>query len=703
MPEFSCTLGKKSIAKVLLMNKTMWKKWLEITALLFSIGVALLFRLWQLDSVPPGLHFDEAIDLRWGHNIVAGARPIYITEGWGREALYYYFLATVLQIIPDNVLALRLTAVLCSLGSLLAIYFWVHRIINPLAAWMTTAWFSVIFWSVFTSRFAVRDISLLLLASLTFIIFWYAYCLPDNHTLPRALPRFTPANWQLLLFILAGFLLGLTMYTYQPARFLPIVFILFGLYLFLFHRLEFKRQWWRLGLFGAIALLVALPLIITVINNSIGEAERAWTIEPLTQLLQGNIQPVWQNGIATLKMFTISGDPLNSYNVSGRPVFQPAWTGVFFYIGLLIALWRWRQPIYAFLLICLVIMLAPTVLTISAPNFNRTLVAQTAVFIIAALPVSEGHQWLVALNHRRFALLPVILGIVALSVTAVATWRDYFHVWPQLDTVSVQYNAAIHDIVRYLQDNPDPRPRLINSRSLEDAAPYILEVSLDQPDLDIRWVDTGQALALPGSQHQVELLVTTDRWVDSDLSAFVGLPPAKINEARFAAFDLSVDRWPESSDISIRVLPISTPVSTEVLVETAVHPLPLSFQDRVQLTGIHHLDPTWQPGQTLTFFTTWQVQQQGQPIPLAIFMHLLDTQEQIVGQQDGLGFPPHSWQPGDEFVHVHHILTPADLPPGIYWLQFGLYNRDTGQRWLLWDDQQVPLGDRILLGPIRVE
>ena len=685
------------------MNNTMRKNWLEITALLFIIGVALLFRLWQLDSVPPGLHFDEAIDLRWGHNIVAGARPIYVTEGWGREALYYYFLAAVLQIVPDNVLALRLTAVLCSLGSLLAIYVWVRRALNPLAAWITTAWFSVIFWSVFTSRFAVRDISLLLLANLTFTTFWYAYLRSDDRALPQAWQRFTPANWQLLLFILAGFLLGLTMYTYQPARFLPIVFILFGLYLLFFHRLEFKRQWWRLGLFGATALLVALPLIITVMNNPIGEAERAWTIEPLTQLFQGNLQPVWQNGIATLKMFTISGDPLNSYNVSGRPVFQPVWTGILFYAGLLIALWRWRQPFYAFLLICLVIMLAPTVLTISAPNFNRTLVAQTAVFIIACLPLSEGHQWLVAQDHRRLAFLPIILGIVALSVTAVATWRDYFHVWPQINAVSVQYNAAINDIAHYLKNNPDSRPILINSRSLEDAAPYILEVSLDQPDRNLRWMDTGQAIALPGDQRHVQLLVTTDRWVDSDLSAFVGLPAATINETRFAAFDLSIATWPQGPDIPVRILPMSAPASTEIITETAVHPLPLSFQNKVQLVGIHRLDSTLQPGQTLTFFTTWQVQQQGQPIPLAIFMHLLNAQEQIVGQQDGLGFPPHSWQPGDEFVHVHHIPTPTNLTPGIYWLQFGLYNRDTGQRWSLWDDQQAPLGDRILLGPIKVE
>ncbi|MCA9965532.1 MAG: hypothetical protein KC423_14855, partial [Anaerolineales bacterium] len=55
----------------------------------------------------------------------------------------------------------------------------------------------------------------------------------------------------------------------------------------------------------------------------------------------------------------------------------------------LIALWRWRQPLPMFLLLWLLVMLAPTVLTLSAPNFNRMVAAQTPMAIIAALPFVE--------------------------------------------------------------------------------------------------------------------------------------------------------------------------------------------------------------------------------------------------------------------------------------------------------------------------
>jgi 4-amino-4-deoxy-L-arabinose transferase-like glycosyltransferase len=330
----------------------------EVTAVLLILILALFFRFWRLDSVPPGLHFDEAIDVRQGLHILDGARPIYITEGWGREALYYYALAGVMTVVADNVLALRVTAVLLSLLTLLITYLFIRRQTNPLTAWFTIAWFSVTFWPLFTSRFGVRNISLPFLFSLTLLAFWWGW---GKLRQRREGAKGEKIKEAVLAYLPAGALLGLTFYTYQPARFVPILFAAFFLYLLLFHRQAFRAQFWGFVTFGSVAALVALPLVLAILHNPIsGEADRAWTIEPMTQLLAGNLQPVWQNAIATLKMFTISGDPLNSYNVPGRPLFQPGWTGLFFYAGLLIALWRWKQPFYAFVLLWLGIMIAPT-------------------------------------------------------------------------------------------------------------------------------------------------------------------------------------------------------------------------------------------------------------------------------------------------------------------------------------------------------
>jgi hypothetical protein len=480
----------------------------------------------------------------------------------------------------------------------------------------------------------------------------------------------------------------------------PILFAAFFLYLLLFHRPAFRAQFWGFVTFGSVAALVALPLVLAILHNPIsGEADRAWTIEPMTQLLAGNLQPVWQNAIATLKMFTISGDPLNSYNVPGRPLFQPGWTGLFFYAGLLIALWRWKQPFYAFVLLWLGIMIAPTVLTISAPNHNRMLAAQTAVFLLAALPIAELYYW----KHiSKFRAIAILAGMMALCFSAVSTYRAYFYDWANNDTVADLYNAAVNDMAHYLQGDPNTRPLVINSRSLEDADPYTLSVSLDRTDLNIRWADTGQALALPNGARELQLIVADGRWLDTTLADFINLPPATLQAERFQVYDLSLAEWDGGAATlpsPVAIVPTGSAIPTDPAIINAT--LPLSFQNSVQLTGIHQLNPTIEPNQHFTFITTWQVQQPGDPIPLAIFMHLLDANNQIVSQQDGLGYPPHGWQPGDQFIHVHHLPTDG-LLPGQYYLWFGLYNRDTGLRWPIMQDDQ-PAGDRVRLGPFTVK
>ncbi|MBK9054283.1 MAG: phospholipid carrier-dependent glycosyltransferase, partial [Chloroflexi bacterium] len=322
------------------------------------LAAAILFRTYHLLDTPPGLHYDEAIDLRQSLNILEGARPLYVAEGWGREASFYYLVALVLTVVESNPLALRLTAVLCSLVTIVVAYLWVRKMWSWPVAWLAAAWLSLTFWTVSTSRVGVRNITLPLAFSLTVLCFWYAWQTPATPGTTR-LTTWLGRGW--FLFALAGVGLGLTLYTYQPARFTPFVFVGFVLYLALFHRSLLRERWRGLAVMVAAAALVALPLLLILYQNRGAEVARDWTIEPLTELLAGNPRLVWENFWLTLKMFTFRGDPLVAYNLPQRPVFVPWWTSLFFYLGLLMALWRWRQPLYAFLLIWLAVMLAPTI------------------------------------------------------------------------------------------------------------------------------------------------------------------------------------------------------------------------------------------------------------------------------------------------------------------------------------------------------
>jgi len=100
------------------------------------------------------------------------------------------------------------------------------------------------------------------------------------------------------------------------------------------------------------------------------------------------------------------------------------------------------------------------------------------------------------------------------------------------------------------------------------------------------------------------------------------------------------------------------------------------------------------------FLTAWRVSAppDGQR---AIFVHLLAPDGQVAAQWDGLDVPVEGWREGNTILQVASFDLPADLPPGQYWLQTGVYDPDTMQRLPVLADR-TPIADRILLEPIRV-
>lgn len=149
------------------------------------------------------------------------------------------------------------------------------------------------------------------------------------------------------------------MYTYQPARFFPVFFLPFASYLWLSQRDEFKKNWRGLLIVAATSVLVSMPLVYLLFSDPELESEREWTIAPIREFVQGSRSLLIRNRVDTAKMFGFSGDPLIADNIPGRPIFMPRWTSDFFYAGLLIALFRWKRPSMAFVLVWLLFSVLP--------------------------------------------------------------------------------------------------------------------------------------------------------------------------------------------------------------------------------------------------------------------------------------------------------------------------------------------------------
>ncbi len=229
--------------------------WLLVLTLL----VAALLRLWQLGTLPPGLHYDEAADTIIAEQIARGeSAPIFIEAYTGKEVLFFYWAAAWMKLIGPSVFAMRLAAALMGVLTVSATYRAIREMLaarphpQPLSqigrgeqgvALFAALFVATSFWHILMSRLGFRSISEPLIQALALAALFRGLRLNRN-------------RW----FVVAGIFIGLSLYTYLAARLFPVAIALIFLYFILFdrgHRLDRLTQF---VLTVASAVIVFLPL-----------------------------------------------------------------------------------------------------------------------------------------------------------------------------------------------------------------------------------------------------------------------------------------------------------------------------------------------------------------------------------------------------------------------------------------------------------
>ena len=117
-----------------------------------------------------------------------------------------------------------------------------------------------------------------------------------------------------------------------------------------------------------------------------------------------------------------------------------------------------------------------------------------------------------------------------------------------------------------------------------------------------------------------------------------------------------------------------------------------------------------QAGQALHLRLTWQAL-----VPprdsFTIFIHLIDGAGRYVYGHDYtplggscpsyLWFP--KWLPAQVLVDPYRLDLPDDLPAGDYWIEVGMYGMTSLRRLPVVDLENNLSGDRVVLGPVRLE
>jgi hypothetical protein len=607
---------------------------LVVAILLAAAGL----RSYRLAEIPPGVEHDEVAEWQIARGILARQQA-----------------ASVLA-LGDDVFALRFTSFAAAMLALAACFRVTRRLFGATAALVSLALMAVALWPLFLARVAIRGMTLPLVL-----------CLGADALFSSL--KSPPANRR---WIMAGVWFGLAAYTYLAARATPILLVGFVAYLALFAREQMRGKWRGLAAALILAALVAAPLAVYLWRNPDVQFRVGEVSAPLDKLLRGDPSDVLAGARDTALMFSVRGDQTVRDNWPDRPVFADPLSAALFYLGLGVALWRWRKPEYAFALLWLVALLAPTMVTAAPPNFVRSLGALPPIFAlpgIGAVALFNGMQFFrrrISESAEKGCRILCGLGVSALICIGLAlTIRDYFLRWPAHPETQFVWQTDLASVAHYLDSTPDvPTDVAISGLSNESMDNDSLSLLMRRRDLAVRWFDSRTTIIIPSNAGRLFIpqIVPLDPLLRARLSLW-GAQEHRDPSGRFAWFDLSNVR--AANELTTTVLPdgrsmyLGTPLYNGMFF--------LHYETS---------NPQVKPGGELTALTCWQATLLPLP-PLKAFVHLTDSNGKLVAQSDGLNAPPQFWRAGDVIVQLHRFQVPPDAAPGVYQWTVGLYNSQT--------------------------
>jgi 4-amino-4-deoxy-L-arabinose transferase-like glycosyltransferase len=683
--------------------------------LVLVLGVAIFFRFWQLDQIPPGMGYDEAFSSIQAHRIVTdpGYRPIFVASNNGVPPLKIYLTALAFIVSGEDRLTIRYVSAILGTLTVLATYLLAHRLFvartparrfpgsqpaigmldavpvqERLLPFVAALLLAVLPWHIAFSRVGVEAILMPLWAVLATLYLWTGLQ--------------THRWWD---FAISGFFWGSTFYTYQAAFLLPGLLALFLVYKVVQEQGFLRRYGPHLLVLGLAALVTVAPLAEYAYQNPGIVTHRTTQIAVFAK--NGDQAPLLslaQNALKVAGLFVVGGDTSVNDNIPLRRPLPLALSGALV-LGLAVALRRVRQAQYGLLILWLAWMLMPSILTDNAPSLRRALGSVPAMVILLAL----GLTWLAGLvlkwasRSRKWSGLATITTGLAVGVLLIYTgiwgYRYYFVEWASGKDLFHFFDVGLVDIATYGAATP-PGTRLYYTPA--GAADLIhLAVNWQTRGRDLRTFDGqyGLVLAPPTAQPSLYMITTFqgDTWTLPRLQTLY--PSGRlVDEVR--------NLYGVPHSLAFAIDPGTAP---ELHIQNQT---PTNFENQVKLLGSDLSSDRIKAGETLTVTLYWQATLGPTPLSETVFTHLVGQQNPASGSPVWAGhdqpplnnsYPTVRWAPGEIIVDRHAFVVPADAPPGVYQVETGLYSTEQGGvRLKVLDSGGAARGDSVMTGTVSV-
>ena len=408
-------------------------KWLRKgVALSFSWNLLVLlcfcvlagYRIYNLAAIPPEMTSDHIEKLINVVDILQGRTYIFFANNGGREALEFYLIAAVSQILGTGIsfLSLKIVSIAMGIATLPFLYLLGKELADRRVGLLAMILGGVAYWTDLVSRIGLRFPLAMLFSAATLYFFI------------KALRR---RRWN--DFLWAGMALGIGMYGYTPIRIVPVGLAVI-LVLFLIHpSAKGSRGWAMIGflVMAATAVLLFVPFLRYEVDNP-GE----FWLRTITRVVpeQGPVvDPIgtfFSNVRNALLMFSWN-DGVGWFNlVPLRPALDIVTGGLFHLgvFGMIVYAIKKRSWEAAALILTIPILLLPSILALAIPNENPSLTrALAAVPVVFLLPAFS----MVLLANYLKRLIPGVNG--RLAVTLMAAVMIGLAVRQDFNLTQVQY------------------------------------------------------------------------------------------------------------------------------------------------------------------------------------------------------------------------------------------------------------------------
>jgi hypothetical protein len=626
--------------------------------LLLLLAAAAALRLWRIDQIPPGFHFDEAFEglEAWRILTEPGYRPLFLTGNFGVPPLNAYANALGFAVAAwlggeAGPTSMRVTAAVLGVAGVAAVFGLGRELqhaeparLSPALPWLAAASLAGMRWHLHFSRMGIEPVMVPL--------FWALACW-------LLLRGWRTGAWT--AFAGCGLVLALGMYAYQGAWVIPFLVAAAALHLLWHDRGQARAHVPRLGLAAGVALLGVVPLAWFFAQHPdlllLRPAQLAImgaTNSPADSTLGG---AVW----ATLKMFGPFGRPGDldpRRNLPGAPALN-LWQAIPFYLGLTLAAQRLARPALALPVLGLMGLLLPGVVSEYAPHFHRVLGAAGPAAVLAGIGLDAlwrgAGRYNLAWAGRLAAALLLLLG-------AGVAARDYFGRWAALPDLFYAFDVGLWEVGQWTAAQPEAQPIYITPRGVEHATLAFAWRARATPPVSFDGRGVFPLTAAANSEIEQYVVIEHEDFRTRLLLPEV-LPGATVTHA---IFDPAGQPYAQVYTRPVNTIPARPP-------QVAAH---AALGDGISLAGYDVFPQPPQAGGILYLQLHWMVSA-APATSWTVFTHVVDSGGSVVAGHDspsgGGSLLTTRWQPGWRVLDEYQISLPADLPPGDYALRAGLY------------------------------